>query len=77
MQNVGKKKKYIVDYHIKLFYISINVLFPGCNNGKNKSGYNKLETDDMESDSEFYHKGMFISICQHRLIISDYLCLWD
>ena len=35
------------------------VLLPGCNNGKNKSGYNKLETDDVESDSEFYHKGIF------------------
>ena len=43
------------------------VLLPGCNNGKNKSGYNKLETDDVESDSEFYHKGIFTSIIQIRI----------
>ena len=43
------------------------VLLPGCNNGKNKSGYNKLETDDVESDSEFYHKGIFTFISQIRI----------
>ena len=56
--------------------MSIYVLFSGCNNGKNKSGYNKLETDDMESDSEFYHKGMFTFINQIRIKGVD-LFLWD
>ena len=32
----------------------------GCSNNKNKSGYNRLETDDIDSDGEFYQKGLSI-----------------
>ena len=60
-------KNCIVHYQVKISYISMYVLLSGCNSGKNKSGYNKLETDDVESDSEFYHKGIFTSISQIRI----------
>ena len=31
--------------------------FAGCNNNKNKAGYNRLEADDFDSDGEFSRIG--------------------
>ena len=47
---------------MKSFFRNDYCLFTGCNNNKNKSGYNRLETDDIDSDAEFYQKGLFTII---------------
>ena len=34
--------------------------FAGCKNNKSKTGYNRLEADDVDEDTEFYSKGKYL-----------------
>ena len=45
--------------------------FAGCNNNKNKAGYNRLEADDFDSDGEFSRKGKILLLNTSKSMTSN------